>query len=271
MANLFANMFGSGPAQPAAPQQQAAPAPATNQQGQPAQKQPQEPGFQKSENTDQPKVDQTTGNGQEADGTSPLDQFADLYKNDDKDKEGKDKESKSDDFFSYDPEKLTKTVQGLNFTSSEGFSELAGKALQGDTEAFGQVINAVAQQVYQKAAELSVGVANQASKASYSRAMSELPGSVRSASASESLSGLNPAYKNEALAPMVTLAKSQFEKKFPEASSKELAEMVNNYMSAAAKALGQTDDPTKRPTPNSNQQTKQEDFSSFFGFGDNQS
>lgn len=242
-------------------QQQQQPIPGMpNQNPQPK---PAEPAFQQSNNTDPKPADPGTGPAQDPNKqTSPLDVFDNLFDTEPK-KDGDPEPEK--DFFSYNPENLAKSVQKLSFVDAAQMEELGAKALQGDTQALTQLLNNMGQQIYAQAAELSVGVANHASRASYDRAIADVPTSVRSISASDTLSGLNPQYKHKALRPLVDHARAQVELKFPNASPQEIAEMTNSYMKAAFSATEVSDtDPTRRPTQNSQQPPQPQNFSDFF-------
>ena len=196
----------------------------------------------------------------------PLDEFKDLFNN--KDSEGNEvqQDPASDEFFSYDPEKLQQNISKLNFLSPEQVQDLGSKALQGDSEALGNLLNGLAQSVYSKSIEAAIGVSNRTAASATDRMSKSMDTNFRSLSADETLTQLNPKFQHEAFQPLVKMVKSQFEQKYPDASSKQLADMVNRYMSETAKLLSSPGpDLQDRSSQNNPPDIGEKDFSGFFG------
>lgn len=245
------SVFSGQPAPAPAP----APQPAVAQHSNPAT--PQDPAFQKS-TTEDPK---TTDSQQ-----TPLDKHKDLYTIDPKAPKPADPNAP---IFSLDKEAMQKAVSSMQFTDNPVIAEKAQAALRGDAGALMEVLNAVSQNVYLQAAQLTATAGETAAKTAMDRALQELPNRVRSMSASETLAELNPAYAHPALKPLVDTARQRYESRFPEASPREIAQMVNTYMADAATQLQQANkqqDPTAHRTVDGNNSN----FSDFFGFGTGQ-
>src|SRR5690606_30960685 len=138
-------------------------------------------------------------------------------------------------------------------------------ALQGDTKAFTEILNAVAQQAFIQSAQFSESAAERAARTSLERSNKKLPNQVRSVLSHNELAGLNDDFKDPALAPLVNSVRQTFESKYPDAGPREIAAAVNKYLTTAASKLGGTpkSDPTQRPT-----QQAEPNFADLFGFGD---
>lgn len=247
--SLYAKIFGGVKEAPTAPAQQQ-PAAMPNQQL-PA---GQEPAFQKSGSQDPNSQTPTEP-------TSPLAEYADLFKME----PPKDGEVLEDDlpFVGIDQEKLVANVKSRNFATPD-LSEQMQAALSGDVDAFREVLNEVGRQAFLQAAQFSEGAAERAGRQSLERATKKLPKEVRSVLGHNELVGLNEAFKDPALAPMVSSLRTTFEQKYPDAGPKEIAAAVNKYLTAAAGVLGApaAADPTQRPTQ---QQGATVDFAEIFG------
>lgn len=261
----IANMFSKG----AEPSSQA-PAPKPEPQQQPQQQQQKEPAesaFHKSQASDPNNPNAKTEPQEE----SPMDQFADLFTMEEKKEGEEDNTPDPDNFFSYDPNKLQERVNKLNFAQMEGADELSQKALEGDPKALMQLINGVAQQTFYQAAEFSSNVANRTAKESYTRSSEKLPSSVRSLMAKDTMEGLKPQFKHKALQPIVSSVQSQIETKYPDASPKEVSDMVNKYMESVAKTFGSGSDPSSTSSQDSSRSPNngKSDFGDFFpGLGE---
>lgn len=209
------------------PQQQPASQLPQNQ-GQP-QGQPQSSGSQQIDVTQQKK----NNPNQE---TAPLDAFNDLWK--DKPADG----GNVDPNNSATPQPKGKTApqepnfaeyaKKVNFSQALNSNpELVQKALQGDTQAFGQVINSVAQAVF--AASLKSSHSMGASRETKFREslIGELPSHFKSFAVANTPNE-NPAFNHPAFKPMVDVIKQQILQQFPDATPDDVNSKAKEYFTA---------------------------------------
>jgi hypothetical protein len=144
--------------------------------------------------------------------------------------------------------------------------ELATKALSGDMDALGQMLNGVAQNAVAMSMHGSGRIAQQGMNANMDNFRTEMPTMITDHQVSNVFQ--NDATMNHpALKPMVDGAMSMFRNQFPEASPQELQTKVQEYLHATSKVLleqagGQVTDPSKS-TDADNSQSKNS-VSSFF-------
>lgn len=132
-------------------------------------------------------------------------------------------------------ETLSKTLANSDFMSNID-PQLRAKAASGDVQAFNDVINAGLRNVMTQSVLASHGLVNAGARAYGDQFSKTLPNMIRSNNASETLAS-NPLYKNPAVRNMMDNTREQFERKFPNASAREIAEMTDNYFSEVSAAF----------------------------------
>lgn len=248
MLNSIASIFSSSP------------------QSQPAQQAPnpdqaQQPGMEPSTSADPKPPDNTT----EPDNKSPLDQFQDLFDTTTDDKDPNKTAQDPNVFYALDPQKLQEAARRQDFTQVENFEELAQSAIQGDVNSLKTLLNSVTQNAFISAAQLSGDIANRTTSKGLERTNSSLPDQFKSFLSQDSLTQTNEAFKHPAMQPMVNAVRQQVQQKYPEASTKEITEMTNQYLTAVSSVFkGEENDPTQRPNPHQAQSSEGTDFSDFF-------
>lgn len=130
-------------------------------------------------------------------------------------------------------EQLSETLAKSNFLSSVD-PELMAKAAGGDSAAFGEVINTGLRNVLAQSVLASRGLVETGTRNHGEQLRTSLPSMVRSSTVQDSLSG-NPLFSNPQAKPMVDMVRSQLEAKHPQASSKEIADMTQAFVSDFAK------------------------------------
>lgn len=143
-------------------------------------------------------------------------------------------------------EQLSTTLAKSNFLANIP-QELKAKAASGDAAAFDEVINAGLRNVMTQSVLASHGLVNAGAKAQSEQLMGQLPSLVRSNTVSDSLN-TNPLYKNPAIKPVMDTVRSQLEAKFPQASSSEIAGMLDSYFVEMSKAFGGADKAREQET-----------------------
>ena len=229
----------------AAPANPAAPAQAQTQQPNPTQP----AAFQQS----------TTTAPQTQEPASPLDNHKDLFTI--PTMEGQPAPTINDPYINMDPTTMSAEIAKINFTAAPEMQNAILAAAGGNPEMaqnFSALLNMVSQNIYGKAATLSATLADQAARTGVTRLQGDIPNTVRSSLTNESMAQLNPAFKHEALSPMVNAVKQQFEKRYPNATSAEIVQHTNTYLTDIAKVFNpQTQSPQDRAEAG-------QDFSSFF-------
>lgn len=216
------------------------------------------PAASPAPNSQQHQPGATAGEG--GGGESPLDQFKDLFSIEtDPNAPVNDPDAS---WFNLDQDKMLEAAGKVSFTNVPQFNELAQKALSGDVEAFGQVMDSVMRGAYVRNAMLAGTISEKAGRAALERISADLPNRVRDISSQESVAKLNPVFEHPAMRPVVDNLRRQIQQKYPEASSQKIAELTNNYLSTISKQIATPEtDPTDRRKA---EQATGEDFSNFF-------
>lgn len=188
--------------------------------------------------------------------TSALDTYKDLHTIDPK----ATNEDPNADFITYNQETFGAQVKNLQFMQGEEVMNLAAAASKGDGAALIELINIGIQKGYEQGAKLTATATNAATKSGIQQMNSALPNQLRSNDARAELSILNPALDHVAIAPLITNIQAQFEKQNPNATGKQIANMVNNFWRDATKATT----PNQAPTQQQTQHDSQQDFAAFF-------
>lgn len=204
---------------------------------------------------------QNPGTQTSSEAQSPLDQFKDLF-NIEQDPKAP-AEDPNASWFNLDQDKMLEAANKVSFTNVPQFGELAQKALSGDTEALGNLLDTVLRGAYVRNAMLAGTISEKAGRAALERISNELPNKVRDISSQESVAQLNPMFQHPAMRPMVDSLRQQIQRKYPDASSKEIANLTNEYLSTISKqmAASQEPDPTDRRKA---EEATGSDFSNFF-------
>lgn len=169
---------------------------------------------------------------------SPLDNHANLFKMADVKPEDR-KLTLDDPYIDINPTTLNAEVAKLTFTDptmSEQINAITGGNAAA-SEALLNLLNTFGRQVYGRGAQLSASLTDQATRQGVKRLSGEIPNAIRSNLTNERIGDLNPAFKHEALSPMVNALKSQFETQYPNATSQEIASMTQGYLNDVAKVL----------------------------------
>lgn len=221
--SVFANMFGSKPAQQAPAQQQQAP--------QQQQTQVQDPSKQATQDGKMPGTDQQPVN--------PLDAYKDLFNN-------TQQQANQPPSFSLDPKVLGDAASKLNFTQGVN-PELLSKATSGDMNSLLEIINHVGRQSYQAAMSHGSHLTNQFVGARSSFDMGQIGGQVKSELASSQLATSVPNASHPVVKQELTRIAKQLQSQNPDAHPNEIAEAAKQYFNALHGAMNQApqQDPAK--------------------------
>jgi len=165
---------------------------------------------------------------------SPLAEFADLWKNDNKGEKADLMEQ-----LTLDPAKAAEAVKNANFSSAIPAETLAAIAQGGETaqQAFAQAMDTIGQQVFLK----SMLAANELSKrgiGAYQQHSAEaLPTQMKQYLVNHQMTTENPMLSNPALSPIVDMVKAGIAAKNPDATPQDQAAMANQFMVAMAQSL----------------------------------
>lgn len=163
---------------------------------------------------------------------SPLAGFSDLWKNDATETNAA---AVTGVLPTVTAEQLQHTLSKSNFLANVN-PDLLQKAASGDQAAFADVINTGLRTVMIQSVLASHGLVEAGARTHGERLRTELPTMVRSSSVGDSLQS-NPLYNNPAIKPVIDNVRKQLETKFPDASSREIAGMVDNYFNSLSSAF----------------------------------
>lgn len=169
-------------------------------------------------------------------------------------------------FQQIDPAKLNEQLSKRNF-AGELNQEVVQKALSGDMAALSTLLNQASQNAAAQVLTVMPNMIEGGLKTYHERSSRAMPQQLKQMSVSQQLAGLNKNYQHPALRPFVESAAKQFLLKNPDATPAQIAESVNNYMSAAALAMGGkgaggVGDPALQAGQGAQQD---QDFSEFWG------
>lgn len=164
---------------------------------------------------------------------SPLDQFKDLWEP--VATEGEENSPPA----ALDPNKLSEVISKADFSKSINAENLAkisegGEAAQA---AFVESMNAVAQQVMMQATLASNKMIEQQVSQAIAAQEAKIPKLLKKQNLSESLSTTNPTFANPAVKPVIDAVQSQLAAKYPNASTAELTQMAQNFVSVMSESL----------------------------------
>lgn len=179
--------------------------------------------------------------------TSPLDDFKDMFKVDPNKKAAADPFSEK--LFTLDPQKLAAGTAKLDFTRNLN-PELVGKALQGDSQAFSQVLNQAIQGSFSMAVQAITGMVENGISRNNERFNSVLEGRFRDFSI-DSTESNNPALKHPAAKPVLAAIKKHIAAQDTSLSAADVNKRAEEYFLAMGSAMtsiqtdGQNKDKTK--------------------------
>lgn len=177
---------------------------------------------------------------------TPLDQFADLWKNEPTDPNAP---QSAGIFGNVDPKKFMEAAGKIDFTKVVTPEQLQQITAGGEDamKAFASALNSVAQTTYAQSAFAATKITEQAVNRARDSFLAELPQHIKKQVAGDSLRKENPVFSNPAVAPIISALESQLAVKYPQASSNELTEMAKKYVEALGTSFG--------PKPQSPQDT----------------
>lgn len=187
---------------------------------------------------------------------SPLDAFSGLW--DTTNNAGSD--ASDAPYFNVKPEDLAQAASTVDFSKVIN-KETASKIASGGEEAvaaFMESMNKVAQSVYAQSTLAAMTVAEKAARKANSQVMDQLPSAIRKQSVSESLRTENPALQHPAAQPILQALEHQLGLKYPNATSAEIKQHAQKYLSGFAALANPA-------SPATSQNAKQEDdWEKFF-------
>ncbi len=177
----------------------------------------------------------TTPARMNADGTqapsSPLDQYNTLWQ------DNPNAPAPQEPFsFNADPTKLMDAAKTVDFTrmlSPELSKRVAAGGADGQA-AMMEAMNAVAQATYAQASLASSKIAEAANRAAEDRFKAMIPDLLRQHSVNDNIRSTNPFANDPAMAPMIEGLQAQFQRKYPQATAKDISEHVDTFLNAAA-------------------------------------
>ena len=140
-----------------------------------------------------------------------------------------------------DPAKMYEAAKRIDFSKVMN-PEKVKAALTGDSAAFSEVINSVAQAAFANSAMANTRIVEAALKQMTGKLFdTAIPHLVKKHSTRETVVSDNPIFADPAVAPMLSMLESQLQSKFPQASAKEISDMAKRYINGLGKALTGTD------------------------------
>lgn len=225
--SIFAQLFGSQNPQP-------------QQQAQPQQPDPNDGAGQPG---NIPPAAAASATGKSSEGTapngtipaggapgSPLDAFADLWKND----PATDGQNSDAFTLNIDPKKIFEAAGKTDFSralNQELMQKIAGGG-EDAVKAMAAVMNSVAQASYGQSTVATAKIVEQALAAQQEKFTQLLPNLIKQHQVSDNLSSENPIFNNPAVQPIMDALKSQLAVKHPQATAGQLTEMAKKYVGA---------------------------------------
>ena len=196
-------------------------------------------------------------------GESPLANFADLWKIDDTNKPI-DPTAALTPNFKIDPAAVVNAAKTVDYAKLVP-PELMTKALSGDANAMGAVLNAVTQASTANAGMNTAKIVEAALAHQAKQLMSILPGQVRQQQVNMQVNQDHPIFSNPAAAPMVDMLKNQFATKFPMATPAQISEYTANYLTEFVSAVGGSMPTQQQQAATAASAAAEPDWGKFFG------
>lgn len=248
--SIFNSLFGGQQQQQQAQGQQGQQQP--NQQQQQQQQSQQQNQPQGGPGTTPEQNNQSGGNGGNAGTNSPanpMDAYSKMFDN---------QATNSDKApsFTIAPEVMDNVVKQQDFTKGMN-PELFQKVLQGDQNAFMEVMNTVGRNAYRSAIEHGGMLTDQFVGAREKYSEKGFSSKIKQELTSNALSG-TPNYQHPVVKQQLTEIATRMSKLHPDATPQEIAEMSKRFLADMSSAVN--------PTPNQNQETskKEVDWDQFF-------
>lgn len=184
---------------------------------------------------------------------SPLDDFADLW-----DTPTIDPAATTGVNFNLDPAKLMQLAQSIDFSKQVITPELMATINaggEGATTALVQAMNTMSQNVFAQNATATTKLIEAAVTKAQQDMGSLIDARIKATGAQNNLLKTNPALKHPAMAPVVGALQATIQKKYPTASSEDIATMTNTYLTKALAAVN--------PTVASIEEIETQDWSQF--------
>ena len=169
-------------------------------------------------------------------GESPLSNYAELWKIEDKDKPVNAQEALTPNF-TLDPKKVAEAARTVDYAKLVP-AEIMTKAMSGDAAAMSQMLNAVTQAATANAGMNTAQIVQAALAHQAKKFVEILPQQVRNQQVSQQVSQDHPIFQNPAAAPMVSMLKDQFAVKYPLATPAEISKHTSDYLTEFVKSLG---------------------------------
>lgn len=125
---------------------------------------------------------------------------------------------------------FTKVLDAASLSKIQAGGEEAVQALAG-------LLNKTAQTVFGQSTAVAHKLAEQVANQTRDELMAQIPTMIKRQTANEDLLETNPAFKNPALAPVVSALQQQFQDKYPNATSAEINKMTQEYLQGAANII----------------------------------
>jgi len=174
---------------------------------------------------------------------SPLDEFATLWETD------PNKKSPAD---TYKPEpldttKLQEMMGKIDLSSAvpADVQQAIAAGGEGAVEATMKALNMVAQQALVQSTLVANKMQEQTTVKIQEAILARIPSLLKEQNLSASLNDANPVYNNPAVAPIMDALKSTLAVKYPDASTKELTEMTQRFVTSLGQAVIPKEEPKK--------------------------
>lgn len=189
---------------------------------------------------------------------NPLDSFADYFKPRAVDPKAPQAPNLRDPLLApLDPTAFKQQVSQANFTNSIP-PEVLTKAMSGDPVAFSEAINMAAREAFSAAAQLSHGLAENATRTGLERMDGMLDGRIKNYTVrTQSVS--NEALNHPAVQPMLNAVKMQIAQSNPNLSPKEIQTQAEQYFDQMSSVL----QGAKQPVTQAQSGPRETDFSSY--------
>jgi len=176
----------------------------------------------------------TGGTGTD-DGKSPLDAFKTLW---DTPTDGDGKPivpASNTPSVAFDPAKVAEAIGKVDFLSQIP-QDLLAKATSGDAQAFSQVMNQSNRAVFMMAAASFTKLMQQQTEQQQKQLEAMIPDLVRKHGARDALM-TDPVFSHSAVSPLVEAVSAQIQRKHPQATQAQIAELARDYIKNSFSAL----------------------------------
>lgn len=224
-------------------------------------------GAPTSEGAGNPTVPQS-GEGQNSGGegtgeVSGLDAFKDIWDNNSDGNEGENSQDQDPtSFLNVDPRAIQEAVAKVDFSQvldPETLGQIS-EGGEGAQQAFAKSMNSIAQHVFSQSMIANATLMKQALAKSTDSFDARAKETMRRSQIDQEISSSNPAFNHPSAKPLIESMQAQLAKKFPQASSKEIADKANQYFEQFANEIGAP----KRREQESQRSKNEPDWEAFF-------